>query len=75
VQQLQETRWRSKELRMALATQITSRGKRVLPVRIDDRKIPGFLLEKVYANLKDHATYDQVVDKLADDIRHLSSGA
>lgn len=67
--------WCQEELRMALATQIASGGKRVLPVLIDDCRIPGFLLEKAYCNLKDDETYDREVDKLAADIKYRACGA
>lgn len=65
--------WCKEELRMALATQIASGRKRVMPVVIDDCEIPGFLLEKAYASLKDYATYAQVVDRLAADIKDRTS--
>ena len=67
--------WCQEELRMALATQIASGAKRVLPVLIDDCKIPGFLVEKAYADLKDQESYDRVVDKLAADIKYRAAGA
>jgi len=42
---------------MALAMQIKSGIKGVLPVLIDDCEVPGFLLEKAYVDLKDGAYF------------------
>jgi hypothetical protein len=66
-----ESRWCKEELRMALAMQVKSGNKRVLPVIIDDCEIPGFLLEKAYADLRDLSRFGDRVDRLAADIREL----
>jgi hypothetical protein len=70
-----DSRWCKEELRMALAMQIKSGVKGVLPVLIDDCEIPGFLIEKAYTDLRDWHTYDERVDRLAADIRELEPSA
>lgn len=67
--------WCREELRMALNQQITKRVKRVLPALIQDCEIPGFLIDKVYADLRGWQTYDSAVDRLSDDIRHAANVA
>jgi hypothetical protein len=65
------SRWCKEELRMALAMQINSGVKGVLPVLIEDCEIPGFLIEKAYADLRNWKTYEDTVSRLAADIREL----
>lgn len=68
------SRWCKEELRMALATQIKSGVKGVLPALLEDCELPGFLLEKAYADLRRWDHYDRAVDTLAADIRHAANG-
>ena len=65
------SQWCREELRMAIAMQISSRVKHVMPVLLEDCNIPGFLLEKAYADFRDWNEYsnDDRVDRLAADIR------
>ena len=65
--------WCREELRMALSQQITRRTKRVLPALVADCEIPGFLTDKVYADLRVWNGYDAAVDRLADDIIHTAN--
>ena len=60
---------------MALVMQIKSGIKGVMPVLTEDCDIPGFLLEKAYADLRDWKTYDDIVTRLAADIRELDASA
>ena len=69
------SRWCQEELRMALVMQIKSGIKGVMPVLTEDCDIPGFLLEKAYADLRDWKTYDDIVTRLAADIRELDASA
>lgn len=65
------SRWCQEELKMALARQIKSGTKSVLPVLIEDCDIPGFLIEKAYADFRDNNNYDNTVDRLAATIREM----
>ncbi|MFC1573246.1 toll/interleukin-1 receptor domain-containing protein [Candidatus Eisenbacteria bacterium] len=67
------SRWCREELRMALAQQITGAGKRVLPIKLGDCDIPGFLRDKAYLDLSEYAGYDDKIDRLASEIRELAN--
>ncbi len=67
------SRWCREELRMALAQQIAGYGTRVLPIMLSECKIPGFLLDRVYLDLSEHAGYDDQVDSLARRIHDLAN--
>ena len=58
---------------MALAKQIIEGTKGVLPVLINDCEVPGFLIEKKYADLRNQERYCETVDALAKDIRALKT--
>jgi len=66
-----KSQWCKEELRMAMAMQIKSKVKHVMPVLMEDCDIPGFLLEKAYADFRDWDKYSgsDRVDQLAADIR------
>ena len=66
------SRWCKEELRMAMAQQIAGGGKRVLPIKLAKCDIPGFLLDKAYLDLSEWGGYDEKLDRLAADIRHLA---
>lgn len=66
-----KSKWCKEELRMALTRQINTSRKQVLPVLLENCKLPGFLLDKVYADLRNLDAYDEVVDKLSMAIRSL----
>lgn len=66
------SRWCKEELRMALAIQISSGIKGVLPVLIEDCDIPGFLIEKAYADLRKWDSYSANVDRLASAVRDVA---
>jgi TIR domain len=59
------SRWCREELRMALAMQIGGERTKVLPALFEDCKIPGFLMEKVYADFRDEKDFSQRVGELA----------
>ena len=56
---------------MAMAMQIKSRVKHILPVLMEQCDIPGFLLEKAYADFREWDEYsdDDRLDRLAADVR------
>jgi len=49
--------WCKEELRMALAMQINNNRIKVLPALFADCDIPGFLIEKTYADFRSDKTY------------------
>jgi TIR domain len=69
------SRWCKEELHMALAMQIQTGIKGVLPVLLEDCEIPGFLMAKAYADLRPSSDYDIVLDRLAANIRDLGRAA
>jgi hypothetical protein len=52
------SRWCKEELRMALALQINGERIRVLPALFEECEIPGFLLEKAYADFRGAENFD-----------------
>jgi hypothetical protein len=71
------SQWCREELKMAMAMQIRSKVKHVLPILMEDCKIPGFLLEKAYADFRNWDEYsdDDRLDRLAADIRDSAQNA
>jgi len=63
------SRWCKEELRMALARQIKGEPIRVLPALFEDCEIPGFLLEKAYADFRDPTKFEAGIDALTAAVR------
>jgi hypothetical protein len=53
--------WVAKELDVAMNQEIENRRVKVLPVRLDDSDMPGFLKGKLYADLRSPDKLDSVV--------------
>jgi hypothetical protein len=49
---------------MALARQINGEHTRVLPVLFEDCEIPGFLIEKAYADFRGDDKFDSAIAEL-----------
>lgn len=56
------SRWCQEELRMALVRQIKGERIRVLPALFEDCEIPGFLIEKAYADFREPSHFGAGVD-------------
>jgi len=57
--------WVREELKQALSGQLSGRNIRVLPLLLRDCVIPGFLREKLYADFRDEAKYEDQLSRLA----------
>ena len=63
-----QSRWVQEELEQALHIQISEAYVKVLPILLRDCKIPGFLLDKVYADFRDEANYQAGFERLLERI-------
>lgn len=61
--------WVQEELEQALHIQISEAYVKVLPILLRDCEMPGFLLDKVYADFRDDNNYQEALDKLLASIR------
>jgi hypothetical protein len=61
-----QSRWVQEELEQALHIQISEAYVKVLPILLRDCKMPGFLLDKVYADFRDENNYQLALEKLAE---------
>ena len=60
--------WVREELHMALTDQINGQRIRVLPLKIDDCTLPGFLRSRVYCDFSDAEQYREAFQSLVRDI-------
>lgn len=60
--------WVQEELEQALHIQISEAYVKVLPILLHDCKMPGFLLDKVYADFRDENNYQLAFEKLVERI-------
>lgn len=63
-----QSRWVQEELEQALHIQISESYVKVLPILLRDCKMPGFLLDKVYADFRDENNYQLALEKLVERI-------
>ena len=56
--------WVTEELNLAMTDQIGGYGIAVLPVRLDDSKMPHFLRSRLYADFRDPMAYQQGLNSL-----------
>ena len=59
-----ESEWVRKELHLAMNQEINSQKVRVIPVVIDDCKLPYFLTDKVYADFRSDEIYKFSLEKI-----------
>lgn len=62
--------WVTEELNLAMTDQIGGQGITVLPVRLDDSKMPHFLRSRLYADFRDPAAYQQGLNLLLRAMRY-----
>ena len=60
--------WVREELSMALTDHINGKRVGVLPIKIDDCDLPGFLRSRLYCDFSDNARYREAFRKLIRDI-------
>jgi len=60
--------WVREELHMALTDQINGKRVGVLPIKIDDCELPGFLRSRLYCDFSDDSRYRESFRKLVRDI-------
>jgi hypothetical protein len=60
--------WVREELNMALTDQINGKRVAVLPLKIDDCELPGFLRSRLYLDFSDNARYRDSFRKLVRDV-------
>src|SRR5574341_33187 len=63
-----QSRWVQEELEQALHIQISEAYVKVLPILLHDCKLPGFLLDKVYADFRDENNYQLALEKLVETV-------
>lgn len=61
--------WVQEELEQALHIQISEAYVKVLPILLRDCEMPGFLLDKFYADFRDDNNYQEALEKLLKSIR------
>lgn len=57
--------WVQKELSLAMTKEIEGRKVVVLPIKIDDCKLPAFLIDKLYADLSSTANFQSELKRIA----------
>jgi hypothetical protein len=62
-----DSQWVKKELNSALVHEIERRKVTVLPIRIDDAKVPDSIIDKIYADFR--GSYEDGFQKLLNSIR------
>jgi hypothetical protein len=60
--------WVEKELEIAMYQEINGRRVKILPILIDDCKLPSFLLGKAYADFRSPLNYARALEQLADSL-------
>ncbi len=60
--------WVQEELEQALHIQISEAYVKVLPILLRDCEMPGFLLDRVYADFRDENNYREALAKVIDSI-------
>ena len=60
--------WVREELHMALTDQINGKRVGVLPIKIDDCELPGFIRSRLYCDFSDDSRYRDAFRKLVRDI-------
>lgn len=63
-----QSNWIQEELEQALHIQISEAYVKVLPILLRDCKMPGFLLDKAYADFRDENNYQMALEKLIERI-------
>jgi hypothetical protein len=61
--------WVREELEQALHIQISEAYVKVLPILLHDCELPGFLLDKVYADFRNSDNYQEALKDLVESIR------
>ena len=61
--------WVQEELEQALHIQISESYVKVLPILLRDCEMPGFLLDRVYADFRDEDNYREALEKVLDSIK------
>lgn len=59
-----ESEWVKKEVDIAMNQEIARKRVKVLPIRLDDCELPGFLVGKLYADLRSPGQLDKVVSMI-----------
>ncbi len=59
-----DSRWVREELNQALIGQLSARDTSVLPIMLADCQLPGFLRDRLYADFRDPADYDNALRRL-----------
>lgn len=60
--------WVREELRQALHDRLSGRNIVILPILLKDCEIPGFLREKLYADFRAEASYENALQRLAESL-------
>jgi len=63
-----ESRWVREELRLAMHGHLSGRNIVILPILLKDCIVPGFLREKLYADFRTEASYEQALQRLAESL-------
>ena len=66
--------WVRKEVEIAMTHEINGRRVKVLPMLLETCELPGFLQGKLYADFRDHASYQNELAKVADRLGVTVSG-
>jgi hypothetical protein len=60
--------WVEKELEIAMYQEINGRRVKILPILVDDCKLPSFLIGKAYADFRSPLNYVRALEQLADSL-------
>ena len=67
-----DSRWVRHELKTAITEEIKSGTTKVLPIVIEECEIPGFLSDKVYADMRDDESYQENIELILERITGIS---
>lgn len=65
-----ESEWVKREVDIAMNQEIARKRVKVLPIRLDDCELPGFLVGKLYADLRSPEHIDKVVAMIEERVLH-----
>jgi len=65
--------WVKKELKIAITQEINNNEVRVIPLLLDESKMPTFLLDKYYGDITSAEKYNQVLNKIIMKIKMASN--
>jgi len=69
-----ESQWVRKEVGIAMTQEIEGKRVKVLPLLLEECDVPSFVQDKIYADFRNTANYDEALTKVVKRVTSLDSG-